>query len=437
MTFFRENMTNFDQFQKMLGNVSVDLATAHLDLAMFKGDDGSYSIRFSRITFSNKDASKSLDKELDYGEIIFIKKSYKLDEILSLIKEFLSGGEINFGKYKIAKMDNFSLNVMDIESNRPYGYLLNEWPCMYITGYINGNALPNKQGILGKPGLPYFPDIDTAIVHLFNLNTGGSYHPIQRTIEMVIPKYSARITNITIDDKEVAMNAEASSLQKGKVVAKFYCAYTNGQADYNVEDLKMDDQIKIPIKKDILFMNLAILSSENNQILDYRDFNYAFFNDYNGTVKIKGEDSTISSVIGKGEEQRVEFKVGLHDLDDFLETVVAYANSNEGIIFIGVDKHGNIVGLEKSYEDTKLKIENWIGDFCTPKPVYTVESIKISGKELAVINVKEGDASAKPYGFKGNKFFIRSGSTDRGPDRTEFDKFYGNRNRSGASSLIY
>jgi predicted HTH transcriptional regulator len=41
----------------------------------------------------------------------------------------------------------------------------------------------------------------------------------------------------------------------------------------------------------------------------------------------------------------------LINADDFLETVVAYANTNNGTVFIGVDDEGNIAGLKIPYEE--------------------------------------------------------------------------------------
>lgn len=66
------------------------------------------------------------------------------------------------------------------------------------------------------------------------------------------------------------------------------------------------------------------------------------------------------------ESQTLEFKQQLNN--DFVKEVIAFLNTNDGIILVGVDDQGYISGLEDSKE-TLEKISNIISDNIEPNAV--------------------------------------------------------------------
>ena len=65
------------------------------------------------------------------------------------------------------------------------------------------------------------------------------------------------------------------------------------------------------------------------------------------------------------ESQNTEFKRSWHD--DYLKWICGFANAIGGIIFIGKDDNGNVVGLSdytKLMEDIPNKIRNALGIIC-------------------------------------------------------------------------
>ena len=54
--------------------------------------------------------------------------------------------------------------------------------------------------------------------------------------------------------------------------------------------------------------------------------------------------------VANGEGQYVEFKLRVPEPSRFAKEVVAFANSNGGRVFIGVDDDGTIVGVKDSAE---------------------------------------------------------------------------------------
>lgn len=63
------------------------------------------------------------------------------------------------------------------------------------------------------------------------------------------------------------------------------------------------------------------------------------------------------------ETENIEFKSVL--TDDIYKAVIAFANTDGGTIFIGIDNSGNTVGIE-NVDETFLKITNGIRDAIAP-----------------------------------------------------------------------
>ncbi len=411
-----------------------NLKKAFVNAALFKGNDAKYTLRFLRITFLRNGETLSESKSA-YRYVVFLRRIVNSDVALNLLERLYSGQEITLADIQISAVQQINPFMRaDLASNYNYGYVLMDLPCIYLNTMINFVNQPNETFM--KVGLPYYPDIDTAIFHELELGS-KIRHPIESRLEVIIPDYRAKIAKVVIDgdDKSVILNVDSVGIPLENIIVKYYCSYTNKKAEYNKEDIRLHNGVtKLSVDGEILFMNIVILS-QDNEVLDYRNFNYAFLDDYNGTVEVKGSGSTISYLIKSGESQRLEFKTGLDNKDDFVETVVAYANKNNGIILVGVDNKGNIIGLKEQYEKAKTKIENWIGDSCMPKPSFTVELVRSQDKEIAIVTVNEGDITSKPFALNGNKFFIRANSTDRQMDRVEIEKIFSQKYGKGTINL--
>ncbi|NLJ20253.1 MAG: winged helix-turn-helix transcriptional regulator [Bacteroidales bacterium] len=114
------------------------------------------------------------------------------------------------------------------------------------------------------------------------------------------------------------------------------------------------------------------------------------------------------------EQQNIEFKSQW--TDNILKTVCAFANTNGGTIYIGIDDNGNPVELKnikKLMEDIPNKIKNTIG--IVPK----VNLVERGGKQLIEVNI---ESYKYPVSYKG-AFYKRSGSTNTELAGTELTQF--------------
>lgn len=112
------------------------------------------------------------------------------------------------------------------------------------------------------------------------------------------------------------------------------------------------------------------------------------------------------------EDQTTELKVEL--TKDIKKEIVAFANTNDGIIYIGVDDNGNVIGLknpEKDLEALSGMIREGIKSDLTLYTKIYIESIE--DKEIIIVKVNE--APNKPYyladkGLKSSGVYLRHGN---------------------------
>jgi len=129
-------------------------------------------------------------------------------------------------------------------------------------------------------------------------------------------------------------------------------------------------------------------------------------------------EEEILSLARQGESQTLEYKYDVIDdkqKNDFIESVVAFLNKNRGIILVGVDDKGNVVGSQKHAED----IRRIIHDCCDPPPASVkVEEQEIAGGRVIVVEVPKGEA--KPYQSKRDKnWYVRHNANDMKMERSE------------------
>ena len=122
---------------------------------------------------------------------------------------------------------------------------------------------------------------------------------------------------------------------------------------------------------------------------------------------------TLSEILEKitlGEDSTIEFKEKIHHRDSLADEIAAFANTKGGVILIGVDDKGQIIGVTKdkldSYEKTVLEICN---DSLKPVVHIYTEKIVIEDKYLLKIEVPRSlFVHESPNGY-----FKRQGSSKR------------------------
>ena len=118
------------------------------------------------------------------------------------------------------------------------------------------------------------------------------------------------------------------------------------------------------------------------------------------------------------ESERIEYKSQM--IEDLYREVIAFANSDGGVIYIGIDDQGNLTGID-DVDETYTRITNGIRDAIAPDVTMFVRYILQDNK---VIQIEVGEGSYKPYylkskGMKPTGVYVRQGasSVQASPDQ--------------------
>ena len=110
------------------------------------------------------------------------------------------------------------------------------------------------------------------------------------------------------------------------------------------------------------------------------------------------------------ENERMEFKSQL--TDDIYKEVIAFTNTDGGVIYIGIDDQGNVTGID-NVDETYTRLTNGIRDAIQPDVTMFVRYVL---QENKVIRIEVGESSYKPYylkskGLKPAGVYVRQGAT--------------------------
>lgn len=112
----------------------------------------------------------------------------------------------------------------------------------------------------------------------------------------------------------------------------------------------------------------------------------------------------------KFETENIEFKSQV--TDDLYKEVIAFANTDGGTIYIGIDDSGKAIGID-NIDETYTRITNGIRDAIMPDVTMFV---KYTLQDNYVIKITVGEGSYKPYylkskGLKSSGVYIRQGTS--------------------------
>ncbi len=118
------------------------------------------------------------------------------------------------------------------------------------------------------------------------------------------------------------------------------------------------------------------------------------------------------------ESERIEYKSQM--IDDIYKEIIAFANTDGGVIYIGIDDKGNLTGID-NVDETYTRLTNGIRDAIAPDVTMFVRYVLQDNK---VIQIEVGEGSYKPYylkskGMKPNGVYVRQGasSVQASPDQ--------------------
>jgi hypothetical protein len=373
------------------------------------------------VPLHSKERPNSLRK-LDYGNFAIIESLISLEKLTYLIKSLSadSGTSFSLDGYEVESPPGNLSNGYEYDSGDEY--LNVGW--FFKRFHFSSGGRGDRQRPLISPKLPLFVDSDDAILHCLgvDLSRSGTYG-----ILICLPSYYARIKEVKVGPTELSVSIETKEISIDDVIAKCYCKSGNRIRQEDVSFSTPQSRVLIGFRPETAY--IALISKSKNEMLDKREFYSSWRLPKDVIIDIP--ESEIKQLVEQGESNTVEFKRQIEgrpgDVDEFMESVVAFANSKGGIILLGVDDDTQIYGL--SDKDSEERIGDIIRSHCIPEPKYECIRRRIGEKEIIVIKVEEG--SDKPYTVWQKGVFIRAGGSDRIAERYELDEIY--RSKAGTS----
>ena len=131
----------------------------------------------------------------------------------------------------------------------------------------------------------------------------------------------------------------------------------------------------------------------------------------------------ILSRIQQGEDSVTQFKIDVTDANRLAEELVAFSNTEGGVLLIGVDDNGRVTGLDNP-QISRLNqlISNTANENVKP-PVYPLtEIVEIDKKRIIVVSVRKGEG--RPYQTSKGLFLCKSGSDKRKMSSEELRRLF-------------
>ena len=125
--------------------------------------------------------------------------------------------------------------------------------------------------------------------------------------------------------------------------------------------------------------------------------------------------------IGAGEDARTEFKRGIGDMRGVGKTLCAFANGEGGLLVIGVDDTGEIVGVAASADAVQERLTGLLHTGCGKPVTAQCGRHDTGGGWVHWIDVHRHQRGYEPFSYDG-RFWIRRGRATVAPSPSELQE---------------
>lgn len=295
-------------------------------------------------------------------------------------------------------------------------YVGTEWPSTVAQVYSGTHHVTDPSGPVVSVAHPLYTDARQAISDWIGWGSGD----LGNAVGVVLPTFCIRIERTSLFEKHATVEITAEESLRPRIVLKAGLGYGN---DYVTPLIRAEDEryiVDFPRGIPSSF-DAFILDRETGKVLDWQEF-YTSWSELPKNVEFSVPEQQLAHFIDMGESNAVEFKETLDDGSEFAETVVAFANTGDGVIFVGVDDNATVVGVTSPAKE-KERILNFVESYCEPTPPVDVQVATIQGKEILAVYVSKGRDPPYVHRSRG-VVYVRRGGTDRPAKRSDLDELY-------------
>jgi len=397
--------------------------SALLQAVLVHKDDGKWANFFAKVSMVHRGERTIAKQCLNYGSLVICEVPLKVEEGISLLRNLVEQGKLVIPEFAEIPLEGTFVYLFgkDYLHSR-HEQLSIEWPASIFTFEADQGFREHvRGGALVAKSLPLYPDPFSAIENELRVDL-RRYEGLQNKVVVLVPNYMAKISHVSIGTSRLVVCVETLEASFGDLIGKLYVEYPIGTES---TDFAFDSNVaNVPLKDRPLQIWLYLLDRDKGDVLDYRRVRLSWGrppSQEEVTLDITLDD--LREIIQQGESETVEFKLQAKGRDssgdEFLKTVVAFANSQGGIILVGVDDNRNVAGVSNA-SNTKKAVEGLIRHRCDPVPQYDLDVRKIDDKSVVLVTIFEG--KHKPYLARGKGPYIRVLSNDYTPLKYELDE---------------
>jgi hypothetical protein len=368
--------------------------------------------------------------EYDYGEFMLAEKLLPVGEGLNIISSlYPKNGEK--GKLSIPNLCEFNVErpqpASFVSSGQGYDVVKNPWPSRYFECKVQQDQICQDWGReLLNEALPYYPDLNEAVLDFFSLPSENFNSYYYGSILVIVLDYRARVESLKQSFSKVDLKLHAPEIEYTDLLVKVFAKAK--ERTVVLPDLyPKSDLVSFDLGFQPDRLHTVLVSKRDKMRIDAKEF--APWGRKDESIIVERPEEEILLLLKTGESQNLEYKPDVVDeskKNDLVETVVAFLNTNRGLIVVGVNDDGSITGVHKDVED----LQKLIHDSCDPPPRnIRMEEKTIEGHEIIIVEVPEGDD--KPYQSKRDKnWYVRHNANDMRMERSELMRFVEERGKS-------
>lgn len=381
-------------------------------------------------------------QRLDYSELSLLEEWISpIDAAIERLSELFRGKGMVAGKTASTEFKYWHPNRWG-DSFRYSGWL--EWVLEVSSGHERRPSSPD--GPIVGFGMPPFSSGSHALAEwVWGRRKHDSQDPHAGELLVILPDTRGRIfaadwTNEQMVRINLEMNIPADEFE-------LQVLFDGGSAERHRLMRKPERNLDIEVPKDTESILFYLVNASGERL------SQASLSAWNRKLDVRVEKPPLEQQaeidLAGGENDEVEFKPFIEPKHlkerELVETVVAFANTRGGRLYMGLDDHRGIQGsselkrmykaAEEAARDVLVKyIRKLIGDKIRPVPKFSVAFIEHRGEPVAVVSVERG--GQPPYATDTDEVYVRKGSSNVRPDPlTELRALCTNRNE-GESFLM-
>lgn len=359
-----------------------------------------------------------------YPQAVLFEDRLSNGELLEFVKQ-ASEGRFCLGEYPLEAINthrNWTREQVPL-SNRFMLRAGNVWSARFDD--VNVNAYE----ALLAPQQPYYPDPFEAVKHWLPFpEYHGSSDGRKGEVILLLPETRAYLADATPHDNSLDIQVAGTELDKLSLELKG--AWWDEEGIHHFEEKVSNGftQLNIPATAKRLEY---VLADSAGTIYDYQREDEYRHTGLGRKRMVSGDTSLVDIVreaCGNGEGLQVEFKPFIDPenkkLEEIYKTVVAFANTQGGRIFLGIDNECGLLVIDEQLEKwakaepNEAACERYLGamrgkirDVVLGDPALLFMQTVVDGCKIAIIEVSA--AKDKPISIRQDKsLYIRRGSSN-------------------------